>query len=47
MTCGENIERKIAEQKQRLDDLIEAQIEMRKTGLYDVKLSVLRDTMSW
>lgn len=47
MTCGENLERKIAEQKERLAMLEAAKEEMQKTGLYDVKISTLRDTMSW
>lgn len=47
MTCGENLERKIAEQKERLAMLEAAKAEMQKTGLYDVKISTLRDTMSW
>ena len=47
MTCGENLARKIAEQKERLAMLEAAKEEMQKTGLYDVKISTLRDTMSW
>lgn len=47
MTCGENLERKIAEQKERLVMLEEAKAEMLKTGLYNVKISTLRDTMSF
>lgn len=47
MTCGENLERKITEQKERLAMLEAAKAEMQKTGLYDVKISTLRDTMSW
>lgn len=47
MTCGENLERKIAEQKERLAMLEAAKVEMQNTGLYDVKISTLRDTMSW
>jgi len=47
MTCGENLERKIAEQKERLFMLEAAKEEMQKTGLYNVKISTLRDTMSW
>lgn len=47
MTCGENLERKIAEQKERLAMLESAKEEMQKTGLYNVKISTLRDTMSW
>lgn len=47
MTCGENLERKIAEQKERLAMLEAAKEEMQKTGLYNVKISTLRDTMSW
>ena len=47
MTCGENLERKIAEQKERLAMLEAANEEMQKTGLYNVKISTLRDTMSW
>jgi hypothetical protein len=47
MTCGENLERKIAEQKERLKMLESAMEEMKATGLYNVKISTLRDTMSW
>ncbi|MDO9365158.1 MAG: hypothetical protein Q7T58_02280 [Methylotenera sp.] len=47
MTCGENLERKIAEQKERLMMLENAMEEMKATGLYNVKISTLRDTMSW
>lgn len=47
MTCGENLERKIAEQKERLANLESALEEMKTTGLYNVKISTLRDTMSW
>ena len=47
MTCGENLERKIAEQKERLAMLENAMEEMKATGLYNVKISTLRDTMSW
>ena len=47
MTCGENLERKIAEQKERLAMLEAAMGELKKTGLYDVKISTLRDTMTW
>lgn len=47
ITCGENLERKIAEQKERLAMLEAAKEEMQKTGLYNVKISTLRDTMSW
>lgn len=47
MTCGENLERKIAEQKERLAMLESAMEEMKATGLYNVKISTLRDTMSW
>jgi len=47
MTCGENLERKISELKERLTMLEAAKEEMQKTGLYDVKISTLRDTMSW
>jgi hypothetical protein len=47
MTCGENIERKIAEQKVRLADLETALEEMKTTGLYNVKIATLRDTMTW
>lgn len=47
MTCGENLERKIAEQKERLAMLEKAKEEMQSTGLYNVKISTLRDTMSW
>ena len=47
MTCGENLERKIAEQKERLAMLESAMEEMKPTGLYNVKISTLRDTMSW
>ena len=47
MTCGENLERKIAEQKERLAGLESAMEEMKATGLYNVKISTLRDTMSW
>ena len=46
MTCGENLERKIAEQKERLAMLEAAKEEMQKTGLYNVKISTLRDTIS-
>ncbi len=47
ITCGENLERKIAEQKERLAMLENAMEEMKATGLYNVKISTLRDTMSW
>ncbi len=47
MTCGENLERKIAEQKERLAMLETALEEMKTTGLYNVKISTLRDTMTW
>lgn len=47
MTCGENLERKIAEQKERLAMLETAMEEMKITGLYNVKISTLRDTMTW
>jgi len=47
MTCGENLERKIAEQKERLLMLETALDEMKTTGLYNVKISTLRDTMTW
>ncbi len=47
MTCGENLERKIAEQEQRLAALKTALEEMKSTGLYNVKISTLRDTMTW
>lgn len=47
MTCGENLERKIAEQTERLMMLEAAKKEMQDTGLYNVKISTLRDTMSW
>ena len=47
MTCGENLERKIAEQKERLSMLETALEEMKTTGLYNVKISTLRDTMTW
>ena len=47
MTCGENLERKIAEQKERLSMLEDALEEMKTTGLYNVKISTLRDTMTW
>lgn len=47
MTCGENLERKIAEQKERLAMLESALEEMKTTGLYNVKISTLRDTMTW
>lgn len=47
MTCGENLERKIVEQKERLAMLENAMEEMKATGLYNVKISTLRDTMSW
>ena len=57
MTCGENLERQIAEQKERLAMLENAKErlamlenameEMKATGLYNVKISTLRDTMSW
>lgn len=46
-TCGENLERKIAEQKERLAMLETALEEMKTTGLYNVKISTLRDTMTW
>ena len=47
MTCGENLERKIIEQKTRLAMLENALEEMKTTGLYNVKISTLRDTMTW
>ena len=47
LTCGENLERKISEQKERLANLESALEEMKTTGLYNVKISTLRDTMSW
>ena len=47
MTCGENLERKISELKERLTMLEAVKEEMQKTGLYDVKISTLRDMMSW
>lgn len=47
MTCGENLERKIAEQRERLAMLESALEEMKTTGLYNVKISTLRDTMTW
>lgn len=47
MTCGENLERKIAEQTERLMMLEAAKKEMQDTGLYNVKIFTLRDTMSW
>lgn len=47
MTCGENLERKIAEQKERLAMLENAMEEMKAIGLYGVKISTLRDTMTW
>ena len=47
MTCGENLKRKIAEQKERLAMLETALEEMKPTGLYNVKISTLRDTMIW
>jgi hypothetical protein len=47
LTCGENLERKIAEQTERLMMLEAAKKEMQDTGLYNVKISTLRDTMSW
>lgn len=47
ITCGENLERKIAEQKERLAMLETALEEMKTTGLYNVKISTLRDTMTW
>lgn len=46
-TCGQNLERKIAEQKKRLESLESALEEMKQTGLYNVKISTLRDTMSY
>ena len=47
MTCGQNLERKIAEQKERLAGLETALEEMKSTGLYNVKISTLRDTMTY
>ena len=47
MTCGDNLERKIAEQRERLTMLENALEEMKTTGLYNVKISTLRDTMTW
>ena len=47
MTCGQNLERKIADQKERLSKLEDALEEMKTTGLYNVKISTLRDTMTW
>ena len=47
MAWGENLDRKIAEQKERLAMLESAMEEMKATGLYNVKISTLRDTMSW
>lgn len=47
MTCGQNLERKIAEQKKRLADLEAALDEMKSTGLYNIKIGTLRDTMSY
>lgn len=47
LTCGQNLERKIEEQKKRLADLESAKAEMLRTGLYDVKIGTLRDTMSY
>jgi hypothetical protein len=41
------LERKIAEQTERLMMLEAAKKEMQDTGLYNVKISTLRDTMSW
>lgn len=47
MTCGQNLERKIAEQQERLSMLKAALDEMKSTGLYNVKISTLRDTMTF
>ena len=47
MTCGQNMERKIKEQKERLEKLEAALEEMKTTGLYNVKISTLRETMSF
>lgn len=46
MTCGENLEKKIAVQKERLAKLEAAKEEMHKTGLYNVKMSILREIVS-
>jgi len=47
MTCGQNLERKIAEQKERLAALESALIETKETGLYNVKISTLLDLLSY
>lgn len=47
LTCGQNLERKIHEQKERLASLQTALDEMKASGLYNVKISTLRDTMSY
>ncbi len=47
LTVGENIERKIAELKQRLEELEKARDEMKTSGLYNMKISYIRDAMQF